>query len=400
MALKLAGLTRTAAVVAIAALLAPAACGGGGGTTTTGAPLCAADPGPAPLRRMTRFEYGRTIADLTGVDPSVVGRPPARRRDDGLRRHRDRLQRLQPARGPLPRRGRAGGRDARGRRRPDDGARRLRSERRGRGVRGRVRDRRSGAAPGAARSPTTSGSAMLQLYADTATPGPTDGLVGGGRRRCCSRRSSSTGPSRCRGGGDRRAARRLTRSRPGSRYLLTGAGPDETLLAAAEAGSLATEAGLLAETDRLLAGDRRGRSVRPLRDRSGGSSSRSRRSRRTATSTGPGPTTTPGRARARRRACSWPTPGRARPTLATLLTAPVTFVDASLATFYGLPAPAGAGYQRVALDPTRAAGTAHAGVVPRGARQGRPDLADAARQVRARAAVLRAAPAPAARASW
>src|SRR6185369_17771209 len=47
---------------------------------------------------------------------------------------------------------------------------------------------------------------------------------------------------------------------------------------------------------------------------------------------------------------------QATPNLKTLLTAPVTFVDASLATFYGLPAPAGAGFQRVDLDPTRAAG--------------------------------------------
>ena len=58
-----------------AAALSLGACGGkaggGGGTTTQTSPLCAADPGPAPLRRITRFEYGRTIADLTGVDPSV-----------------------------------------------------------------------------------------------------------------------------------------------------------------------------------------------------------------------------------------------------------------------------------------------------------------------------------------
>ncbi len=44
------------------------------------------------------------------------------------------------------------------------------------------------------------------------------------------------------------------------------------------------------------------------------------------------------------------------PTLASLLTAPVTFADASLAAYYGLPAPAGTGYQRIALDPTRASG--------------------------------------------
>ncbi|HSY42169.1 MAG TPA: DUF1587 domain-containing protein, partial [Polyangia bacterium] len=58
-----------------ATVLALGACSGkasGGGTTTQTSPLCAADPGPASLRRITRFEYGRTIADLTGVDPSVA----------------------------------------------------------------------------------------------------------------------------------------------------------------------------------------------------------------------------------------------------------------------------------------------------------------------------------------
>ena len=45
-------------------------------TTTAGAPLCAASPGPAPLRRITRFEYGRALADLTGVDPSIAQNLP------------------------------------------------------------------------------------------------------------------------------------------------------------------------------------------------------------------------------------------------------------------------------------------------------------------------------------
>jgi len=44
------------------------------------------------------------------------------------------------------------------------------------------------------------------------------------------------------------------------------------------------------------------------------------------------------------------------PSLKTLLTAPVTFVNADLAAFYGLPAVGGSDYVRVDLDPTRAAG--------------------------------------------
>jgi Protein of unknown function (DUF1588)/Protein of unknown function (DUF1592)/Protein of unknown function (DUF1587)/Protein of unknown function (DUF1595)/Protein of unknown function (DUF1585) len=43
-----------------------------------GPPLCmAATPGPAPLRRLTRFEIGRSLADVMGVDPALVdGLPP------------------------------------------------------------------------------------------------------------------------------------------------------------------------------------------------------------------------------------------------------------------------------------------------------------------------------------
>jgi hypothetical protein len=37
------------------------------------APLCTADgPGPAPLRRLTRFEIGRSLADVMGLDPALV----------------------------------------------------------------------------------------------------------------------------------------------------------------------------------------------------------------------------------------------------------------------------------------------------------------------------------------
>jgi hypothetical protein len=44
------------------------------------------------------------------------------------------------------------------------------------------------------------------------------------------------------------------------------------------------------------------------------------------------------------------------PTLDALLTAPATYVNATLATIYGLPAPAGTGFQKVALDPARGSG--------------------------------------------
>src|SRR5687767_5197648 len=65
-----------AGLIAGAALAASACGGGGGGTETKGAPLCAVDPGPAPLRRITRFEYGRTVADLTGAPATVADKLP------------------------------------------------------------------------------------------------------------------------------------------------------------------------------------------------------------------------------------------------------------------------------------------------------------------------------------
>ena len=67
---------KSLAVLFAGAALAAGACGGGGGTESKGAPLCAVDPGPAPLRRITRFEYGRTVADLTGAPATVADQLP------------------------------------------------------------------------------------------------------------------------------------------------------------------------------------------------------------------------------------------------------------------------------------------------------------------------------------
>src|SRR3954466_11744682 len=68
-------LRRCSALIALPALLA-IGCGGDGGSPPETFPLCAADPGPAPLRRITRFEYGRTISDLRGLAPSVADQLP------------------------------------------------------------------------------------------------------------------------------------------------------------------------------------------------------------------------------------------------------------------------------------------------------------------------------------
>jgi hypothetical protein len=65
---------RLSALIALPVLLAGAC--GADGTSQESFPLCAGEPGPAPLRRMTRFEYGRTISDLTGVAVSVANQLP------------------------------------------------------------------------------------------------------------------------------------------------------------------------------------------------------------------------------------------------------------------------------------------------------------------------------------
>src|SRR4029077_3840707 len=60
----------------VAPALLLGACGGSGGTTTQTSPLCGTALGPAPLRRITRFEYGHTLADLTGLPADVASTLP------------------------------------------------------------------------------------------------------------------------------------------------------------------------------------------------------------------------------------------------------------------------------------------------------------------------------------
>src|SRR6185503_15485942 len=69
---------RCSALFVLPALLAAAGCGGDQQVSKEDIyPLCSSDPGPAPLRRITRFELGRTLSDLTGVPASISdGLPP------------------------------------------------------------------------------------------------------------------------------------------------------------------------------------------------------------------------------------------------------------------------------------------------------------------------------------
>ncbi len=339
--------------------LALGGCGGkagGGGTTTDTAPLCAADPGPAPLRRITRFEYGRTIADLTGVDPSVAqALPPDEETMDFddiataysvSSLHADRyLQVAEQAAAALT--GDAAAMTALAGCDPTGGDAACVS------AFVTAFGRRAWRRPLAADELA----AMVQLYGDTADPGPTDGLAGVVAAMLQSPQFIYRPEP---------AATGATASQPQPQlidgyalatrlaYLLTGAGPDPTLLAAAGAGDLATEAGLLTQTDRLLADAR-------AADLFVHFASEWWEVEAIATlekdeSLYPAWTDTTPAALAEETRLFLADAWQSGPTLPALLTAPVTFADASLAAYYGLPAPSGDAYQRIALDPTRAAG--------------------------------------------
>jgi uncharacterized protein DUF1592/uncharacterized protein DUF1588/uncharacterized protein DUF1587/uncharacterized protein DUF1595/uncharacterized protein DUF1585 len=345
----------TQSAVLTAAALALGACSGkasGGGPTTETAPLCATDPGPAPLRRITRFEYGRTIADLTGVDPSVAQKLPPDEEtldfDDIAAAysvsslHADRYlevaeQAAAALTGDVTAMTVLAGCDPTG------------------GDAACVSAFVAAFGRRAWRRPLTDDeqTAMLQLYADTADPGPTDGLAGvvatmlQAPQFLYRPEPAVAGASSPQPVDGYALATRLS-------YLLTGAGPDQALLAAAESGELATEAGLLGQTDRLLADPRASElfvhfaaewwEIEPLATMDKDESLY------------PAWTDSTPAALAEETTLFLSDAWKNGPTLAALLTAPVTFADASLASYYGLPAPGGDGYQRLALDPARAAG--------------------------------------------
>ena len=335
------------------ALILPAAggCHGGGApaTTTTGAPLCAADPGPAPLRRMTRFEYGRALADLTGVDPSISQNlPPDEETMDfddiataysvsslHAQRYLDTAEKAAAtllANGPLL----AGfaGCDPTG------------------GDAACVAAFTSAFGRRAWRRPLIADEqqAMAQLYAATADPTPADGVAGVVAAMLQAPqfvyRPEAVGTASQPVDGYALATRLA--------FTLTGAPPDPTLLAAAERGDLATESGLLAQTDRLLAQGRAAELFVHFASEwweveAVTGIDKNRALYRNWTDATPA-------ALATETSLFLTDAWNSGPTLTALLTAPVTFADSSLAAYYGLPDPGGSGFQRVALDPTRAAG--------------------------------------------
>ncbi len=322
---------------------------GGGATTTAGVPLCAADPGPAPLRRLTRFEYGRALADLTGAAPSIAQNLPPDEETMGFDdiaaaysvsslHAQDYLDSAEQAAATLLanaslRAGLAGCDPAAG----DSAC---------------VAAFTSAFGRRAWRRPLTSDEqqAMAQLYAATAAPTPSDGVAAVVAAMLQAPqflyRPESAGT----------AAQPLDGYALATRlaFTLTGAPPDPALLAAAGRGELATEPGLLAQADRLLADGRAAELFVHFASEwweveAVAGVDKNRALYRTWTDATPA-------ALATETSLFLTDAWNSGPTLAALLTAPVTFADSSLAAFYGLPDPGGTGYQRIALDPTRAAG--------------------------------------------
>jgi hypothetical protein len=343
---------RVAAVFGLPLLLAGAC--GGDGTSQETFPLCTDDPGPAPLRRMTRFELGRTLSDLTGVSVSITDELPPDEETLGFDDIADAysVSTLHAARyldlaetaaatlvGDRARLVAVAGCD------PSTGDDAC------------VADFIAGFGRRAWRRPLDADElqAMQQIYNDTGDPGPSDGIAGA----IAAMLQSPQFIYRPEPAGDGSAAPGAEPLEPYAlatrlSLLLTGAGPDDALLAAAGSGALATEDGLLAETDRLLAGPRAAELFVHVATQwweLGGMATldKDRALYRTWTDATPGALAEETRLFL---ADAW----QGKPNLKTLLTAPVTFVDADLASFYGLPAPGGAGFQRVDLDPGRAAG--------------------------------------------
>jgi hypothetical protein len=323
--------------------------GGSGTTTTSSSPLCASDPGPAPLRRLTRFEYGRSLADLTGVDPSVSQTlPPDEETMDfddiadaysvSALHAEGYLEVAEQAATTLL--GNSAQTTAFASCDPTGGdatcvAAFVAAFGRRAWRRGMTSDEQT---------------AMMQLYTDTASPGPTDGLsaVVAAMLQAPQFLYRPEPPAATAQPLDGYAlATRLA-------FLLTGAAPDETLLEAAESGDLATETGLLAQADHLLADGRAAELFVHFANEWWETESITSIDKNRSLYLDWTDATAP--AMAQETSMFLTDAWNSGPTLAHLLTAPVTFADTSLAAYYGLPAPSGAGYQKIALDPTRAAG--------------------------------------------
>jgi len=320
-----------------------------GTTAETPAPLCAADEGTlgaAPLRRLTRFEYGRTLADLVGADPSVANDLPPDEKSFGFDDQADTysVSTLHAAKyldvaervaatlvGDAVRLSAFAGCD------PTSAAACVEPFVRGFGRRAYRRTLTQAEVD-----------AMLALQAATATPTAADGLRAVVAamletpqflyRTEPSAQDELFGPA---------LATRLS-------YLIVASAPDALLLDAAEAGDLDTTAGLLTQADRLLASPRAGEAFAHFMTEWWELDALSGIQKDQALYRSWDPTLPAELAQETQAfiAGAW----QGEPTLDTFLAGSFTYVDTKLAAFYGLGATSSSGFGRVKLDPTRAAG--------------------------------------------
>lgn len=312
-------------------------------------PICSADDGSlgtAPLRRLTRFEYGRTLSDLAGVSPSVADALPPDEKSLGFEGiasaysvstlHASKY--LEVAEGVASslladsaRLSAFAGCD------PLVDATCVEPFVRAFGRRAYRRTLRDDEAQ-----------VMLDLYARTVTPGASAGLGAVIAamlqapqflyRPEPSLAGDAWGPA---------LATRLS-------FMLVAAAPDAELLDAADAGELDDAAGLLIQTDRLLASPHaREAFARFLTEWW-------ELDALPTVQKDPGiyhtwTTSMPELFGRETRAfidAAWSD----TPSLGTLLAAPVTYLTPTLASFYGLPPVSGSDFVKVELDPTRASG--------------------------------------------
>ncbi|HWA72538.1 MAG TPA: DUF1592 domain-containing protein [Polyangiaceae bacterium] len=321
---------------------------------STSAPVCVDTGGalgPAPLRRLTRFEYGRTVQALVGVDAAVADSLPPDERSQGFDNMAEAysvstlhaakyLEVAEKVAGAL-----------------------LADRARLTAFAGCDPSSESSCAEPfirafarrAYRRPVQEDelAALLALHEKESQP---DGAAGVGavvtailqapqflyRPETPTRGEAGAAPLDGFG-----LASRLS-------YLILASAPDEALLSAAESGALDTEAGLDSEAERLLAEPQAVTAFSHFVEQWWDTESligleKDRGLFRQWSADLPA-------AFAEETRLFLADVWSRGPTVRALLSSPTTFVDQNLASFYGYPLPSASGFQRVTLDPTRASG--------------------------------------------
>ena len=318
---------------------------------TTGALCTAAAPGPAPLRRLTRFEIGRSLADVMGVDPALADMLPPDEQSDGYDNassaysvsalHAAKLLDLGEAAAAAFLADGAHARAVAGCDPSADGEACLRSLVTALGAR-------------LWRRPLAE-SETAELLALAAAAGAGDGRAGASAMIAAMvqapdfiyRPEAVPAPG---------APPRLPAEALATRlaYLVTASAPDPDLMAAAGAGRLASDPGVLAETERLLRTPRAAEAFHHFVNEWWELESlpATQKDSNLFRTWSPGLPAAMAEETRRFLADVWDK----GPTLDRLLTSDTTFVDLDLADFYGYPLPAAPGFQPVAVAPARAAG--------------------------------------------